>query len=64
MRHMSAGECLDSPADAPLSRQVGPIAYARDLLVQLSGHSPPAAAALLPDVWLRAHPEARRGWSR
>ena len=56
MRHMSAGECLDSPADAPLSRQVGPIAYARDLLVQLSGHSPPAAAALLPDAWLMAHP--------
>ncbi len=27
--------------DVPLSRQVGPFAYVRDLLVQLSGHSPP-----------------------
>jgi len=29
------------------ANQVEPFAYVRDLLVQLSGHSPPAAAALL-----------------
>ena len=46
------------------ANQVEPFAYVRDLLVQLSGHSPPAAAALLPDAWLTAHPEARRCWSR
>ena len=44
--------------------QVEPFAYVRDLLVQLSGHSPPAAASLLPDAWLTARPEARRYWSR
>jgi len=44
--------------------QVEPFAYVRDLLVELSGHPPPAAAALLPDAWLTAHPEARRCWSR
>ena len=39
------------------TNQVEPFAYVRDLLFQLSGHSPPAAAVLLPDVWLTAHPE-------
>ncbi len=46
------------------ANQVEPFTYVRDLLVQLSGHSPPAAAALLPDAWSAAHPEARRCWSR
>jgi transposase len=46
------------------ANQVEPFAYVRDLLVQLSGHSPPAAETLLPDAWLTAHPEARRCWSR
>ena len=46
------------------ANQVEPFAYVRDLLVQLSGHSPPAAAVLLPDVWLTAHSEARRCRSR
>jgi transposase len=43
---------------------VEPFAYVRDLLVQLSRHSPPGVPALLPDVWLTAHSEARRCWSR
>jgi transposase len=46
------------------ANQVEPFAYVRDLLVQLSHHSPPAVTALLPDAWLAAHPEARRCWSR
>ena len=46
------------------ANQVEPFAYVRDLLVELSGHSPPAAAAILTDSWLKAHPEARRSSSR
>ena len=51
------------------ANQVEPFAYVRDLLVQL-----PAAASsstdklrpdsLLPDIWLKSHPESRRKWSR
>ena len=36
--------------------QSEPSAYVRDLLVLLSRHPPPAAAALLPDPWLTATP--------
>ena len=46
------------------ANQVEPFAYVRALLIQLSGCWPPAVAALLPDAWLAAHPEARRCWSR
>jgi len=46
------------------ANQVEPFADVRDLLIQLSGHSPPAAATLLSDAWLGTHPEARRCWSR
>ena len=46
------------------ANQVEPFAYVRDLLAQLTHNSPPAAATLLPDAWLAAHPEARRCWSR
>jgi transposase len=46
------------------ANQVEPWAYLRDVLCQLSSGSPPAAATLLPDAWLAAHPEAHRCWSR
>jgi hypothetical protein len=46
------------------ANQVEPFAYVRELLVQLTRHSPPPAATLLPDRWLVEHPEARRCWSR
>ena len=46
------------------ANQVEPFAYVRDRLRQLSRCSPPAVAALLPDIWLVAHPEARHCWSR
>ena len=46
------------------ANQVEPWAYLRDVLCQLSYASPPAAATLLPDAWLAAHPEAHRCWSR
>jgi hypothetical protein len=46
------------------ANQVEPFAYVRDLLVQLSGATPPQVAALLPDAWLTSHPECRRRWSR
>ena len=59
-----AAAVLYSVMASAKANQVEPFAYLRDLLVQLSGHSPPAAAALLPDAWLTAHPEARRYWSR
>ena len=60
----TAAAVLYSVLASAKANQVEPFAYVRDLLVQLSGHSPPAAAALLPDAWLTAHPEARRCWSR
>lgn len=60
----SAAAVLYSVMARATVNQVEPFAYVRDLLVQLSGHSPPAAAALLPDAWLTAHPEARRCRSR
>jgi hypothetical protein len=46
------------------ANQVEPFAYARDLLSQLTGCSPPEVAALLPYAWLVAHPESCRCWSR
>ena len=46
------------------ANQVEPFAYVRDLLRQLSGCSPSAVAALLPDAWLAVHPEFKRCWSR
>ena len=46
------------------ANQVEPFAYLRDLLVRLSGSLPDDLAELLPDQWLRSHPESRRRWSR
>ena len=46
------------------ANQVEPSACVRDLLNQLSRHSPPEAATPLPDAWLAAHPETRWCWSR
>ncbi len=46
------------------ANQVEPFAYARDLLMRFSGKRPDALSALLPDEWLKTHPEARRRWSR
>ena len=60
----TAAAVLYSVLASAKANQVEPFTYERDLLVQLSGHSPPAAAALLPDAWLTAHPKARRCWSR
>jgi hypothetical protein len=40
-----------------------PFACVRDLLVQSSVNSPPAAATLLPDAWLEVRPVACRCWS-
>ena len=60
----TAAAILYSVVASAKANQIEPFAYLRDLLVQLSGHSPPAAAALLPDAWLTAHPNARRCWSR
>jgi transposase len=46
------------------ANKVEPWAYLCDVLCQLSCTSLLAAAALLPDAWLAAHPEAHRGWAR
>ncbi len=59
-----AAAILYSMMASAKANQVEPFAYVRDLLVQLSRHSPPAVAALLPNTWLAAHPESRRRWSR
>ena len=55
-----AAAILYSMMASAKANQVEPFAYVRDLLVQLSRHSPPAIAALLPNTWLAAHPEFRR----
>jgi hypothetical protein len=60
----TAAAVLYSVLASAKANQVEPFAYVRNLFARLSGHSPPAAAALLPDAWLTAHPEARRCWSR
>ena len=59
----AAAAVLYSVLASTKANQVEPFAHVRDLLVQSSGHSPPAAAALRPDAWLTAHPEARCRWS-
>lgn len=46
------------------SNHVEPFACVRDLLVQLSGKQPDDLSDLLPEEWLKSHPEARRRWSR
>jgi hypothetical protein len=46
------------------SNQVEPFAYVRDLLVQFFGKRPDNLVELLPDEWLKTHPDARRRWSR
>ena len=46
------------------SNQVEPFAYVRDLLVRFSGKRPDDLSDLLPDEWLKTHPDARRRWSR
>lgn len=60
----TAAAILYSMMASAKANQVEPLAYVRHLLVQLSRHSPPAAAALLPNTWLAAHPKYRRCWSR
>ncbi len=60
----TAAAVLYSVLASAKANQVEPFAYVRDLLGQLTGHSPPTAAGLLPDAWLKAHPAARRSWSR
>jgi len=47
-----------------MAEQVEPFAYVRDLLRQLPSCSSRKNAVLLPGVWLSAHPESHRCWSR
>jgi transposase len=44
--------------------QVEPFAYVRDLLGKFSAERPDDLSALLPDQWLKTHPESQRHWSR
>jgi hypothetical protein len=46
------------------SNQVEPFAYVRDVLVRFFGKRPDDLSDLLPDEWLKTHPNARRRWSR
>ena len=59
-----AAAILYSMMASAKSNQVEPFAYVRDLLVQLSGKRPHDLSKLLPDAWLKTHPESRRKWSR
>ncbi len=46
------------------ANQVEPFAYVRDLLMRLPGDRPDELSDLLPDEWLKKHPEFHRRWSR
>jgi len=46
------------------SNEVEPFAYVRDLLRELTGDGPADLSELLPDIWLKTHPESHRRWSR
>ena len=59
-----AAAILYSMMASAKANQVETFAYVCDLLVQLSRHSPPAVAALLPNTWLAGYRESRRCWSR
>jgi len=59
-----AAAILYSVMASAKSNQVEPFVYVRDVLVQFSGKPPNDLSKLLPDVWLKTHPEARRRWSR
>lgn len=60
----AAAAILDSIMASAKANQVEPFAYVRDLLVQFSGKRPDDLSDLLPDAWLKMHPDARRRWSR
>jgi hypothetical protein len=60
----NAAAILYSIMASAKSSQVEPFAYVRDLLMQFSGKPPDDLSKLLPDEWLKSHPEARRCWSR
>jgi hypothetical protein len=59
-----AAAILYSMMASAQANQVEPFAYVKSLLSQLSGCAPPAVAMLLPNIWLAAHSEFRRCWSR
>lgn len=59
-----AAAILYSVMASAKANQVEPFAYLRDLLVQFSGKPPGDLPVLLPDEWLKPHPESRRRWSR
>ena len=46
------------------ANQVEPFAYVRDLIDTFANDSEPDLTRLLPNIWIAAHPEARRDWSR
>lgn len=59
-----AAAILYSMLASAKANQVVPFAYVRDVLDHLSRPAPPAdLLELLPDEWLRSHPESRRQWS-
>lgn len=59
-----AAAILYSVMASAKANQAEPFAYVRDLLVQLSGKRPDDLSELLPDEWLKKHPQSRRPWSR
>lgn len=54
-----AAAILYSVMASAKANQVEPFAYVRDLLVQFSGKRPDDLSALLPDQWLKMHPDAQ-----
>ena len=59
-----AAAILYSVMASAKSNQVEPFAYVRVLLVQFSGKPPDDLSKLLPNIWLKSHPEAQRRWSK
>ena len=46
------------------TNQIEPFAQVQDLLTRLPGTPHGDLAKLLPDEWVKSHPEAERRWSR
>ena len=59
-----AAAILYSVMASAKSNQLERFAYVRDLLLRVSGERTEHLPELLPDAWLKRHPEARRRWSR
>ena len=60
----TAAAILYSVMASAKANEVKPFGYVRDLIVRLQDRDAAKLDELLPDAWLKTHPDARRRWSR